>query len=154
MARRDLLKVREGGRIVSVAAIMAVAVDAEGRRELVGLGLGPSETEPFWSTFLKGSLRGLRGVTLVISDAHEWPQARDREGARRRVAALPLHWMRNALAHVPKGQHSMVAAALRQSFSQADQDAARQVWQQVADQLPPPAGPSSPSSWTRASTTC
>src|SRR3954464_15231531 len=66
------LKVREGGRIVSVAAIIAVAVDTEGRREIVGLGLGPSEAEPFWSTFLKGLLkRGLRGVKLVISDAHE-----------------------------------------------------------------------------------
>jgi putative transposase len=66
------LKVREGGRIVSVAAIIAVAVDTEGRREIVGLGLGPSEAEPFWSGFLKGLLkRGLRGVKLVISDAHE-----------------------------------------------------------------------------------
>src|SRR3712207_48248 len=66
------LKVREGGRIVSVAATIAVAADAEGRREIVGLGLGPSEAEPFWSTFLKGLVkRGLKGVRLVISDAHE-----------------------------------------------------------------------------------
>lgn len=66
------LKVREGGRIVSVAAIIAVAVNTEGKREIVGLGLGPSEAETFWSTFLKGLLkRGLRGVKLVISDAHE-----------------------------------------------------------------------------------
>src|ERR687892_452562 len=64
------LKVREGGRIVSVAAIIAVAVDSEGRREIVGLGLGPSEAEGFWSTFLKGLVRrGLRGVKLVVSDA-------------------------------------------------------------------------------------
>ena len=61
------LKVREGGRIVSVAAIIAVAVDTEGRREVVGLHIGPSEAEPFWSAFLKGLLRrGLRGVRLVI----------------------------------------------------------------------------------------
>jgi transposase-like protein len=66
------LKVREGGRIVSVAAMIAVAVDAEGRREIVGLGLGPPEAEPFWSAFLKGLVRrGLKGVKLVISDAHE-----------------------------------------------------------------------------------
>ena len=66
------LKVREGGRIVSVAAIIAVAVNTEGKREIVGLGLGPSEAETFWSAFLKGLLRrGLRGVKLVISDAHE-----------------------------------------------------------------------------------
>jgi putative transposase len=132
------LKVREGGRVVSVAAIIAVAVDAEGRREIVGLGLGPSEAETFWSTFLKGLLRrGLRGVRLVISDAHE--------GLKHAIAKVlgaawqrcRVHWMRNALAHVPKGQHSMVAAALRQAFLQADQDAARQVWRQVADQLRP-----------------
>ncbi len=66
------LKVREGGRIVPVAAIIAVAVDPEGRREIVGRGLGPSEAEPFWSGFLKGLVRrGLRGVRLVVSDAHE-----------------------------------------------------------------------------------
>src|SRR5215210_9017481 len=66
------LKVREGGRIVSVAAIIAVAVSTEGKREIVGLGLGPSEAEPFWSSFLKGLLkRGLKGVKLVIADAHE-----------------------------------------------------------------------------------
>jgi transposase-like protein len=130
------LKVRDGGRIVSVAAIVAVAVDAEGRREIVGLGLGPSEAETFWSGFLKGLVRrGLKGVKLVVSDAHE--------GLRHAIAKVlgaawqrcRVHWMRNALAHVPKGQQTMVAAALRQAFLQADQDTARQVWRQVADQL-------------------
>src|SRR3954465_7228966 len=80
VARRDpglrrgrlYLKVREGSRIVSVAAIIAVAVSTEGRREIIGLGLGPSEAEPFWSSFIKGLVkRGLKGVKLVISDAHE-----------------------------------------------------------------------------------
>jgi hypothetical protein len=66
------LKVRDGGRIISVAAIIAVAVSTDGRREIVGLGIGPSEAEPFWSAFLKGLVkRGLSGVKLVISDAHE-----------------------------------------------------------------------------------
>jgi len=66
------LKVRDGGRIVSVAAIIAMAVNTDGRREIVGLGIGPSEAEPFWSAFLKGLVRrGLKGVKLVISDAHE-----------------------------------------------------------------------------------
>ncbi len=132
------LKVREGGRIVSVAAIIAVAVDAEGRREIVGLHLGPSEAETFWSTFLRSLVkRGLRGVRLVISDAHE--------GLKGAIAKLPgatwqrcrVHWMRSALAHVGKGQQAMVAAALRQAFLQNDQAAARQVWRQVADQLRP-----------------
>jgi putative transposase len=132
------LKVREGGRIVSVAAIIAVAVDAEGRREIVGLGLGPSAAETFWSGFLKGLVRrGLTGVKLVISDAHD--------GLKHAVAKVlgatwqrcRVHWMRNALAHVPKGQQTMVAAALRQAFLQPDQDAARQAWRQLADQLRP-----------------
>jgi len=66
------LKVREGGRIVSVAAIIAVAVTTEGKREIVGLHIGPSEAEPFWTTFLRDlAKRGLKGVKLVVSDAHE-----------------------------------------------------------------------------------
>ena len=132
------LKVREGGRIVSVAAIIAVAVDSEGRREIVGLHIGPSEAEPFWSAFLKGLLRrGLRGVRLVISDAHE--------GLKHAIAKVlgatwqrcRVHWMRNALARLPKGQHSMAAAALRQAFSQPDGDTARQAWRHLADQFRP-----------------
>jgi putative transposase len=132
------LKVREGGRIVSVAAIIAVAVDAEGRREIVGLHLGPSEAETFWSSFLKGLLkRGLRGVKLVVSDAHEGLKAAIRRVLGATWQRCRVHWMRNALAHVPKGQQTMVAAALRQAFLQADQANARQVWRQVADQLRP-----------------
>jgi putative transposase len=130
------LKQREGGRIVSVAAIIAVAVDSEGRREIVGLHIGPSEAETFWSTFLRSlHKRGLKGVKLVISDAHE-----GLKGAIRRVFGVTwqrcrVHWMRSALAHVPKGQQTMVAAALRQAFLQPDQESARRVWRQVADQL-------------------
>jgi putative transposase len=132
------LKVREGGRVVSVAAIIAVAVDTDGRREIVGLSIGPSEAETFWSTFLKSLVRrGLKGAKLVVSDAHE--------GLKHAIAKVlgaawqrcRVHWMRNALAHVPKGQHSMVAAALRQAFLQPDRAAAGQTWRQVADQLRP-----------------
>src|ERR1700742_2415040 len=66
------LKQREGGRIVSVAAIIAVAANTEGKREIVGLHIGPSEAETFWTGFLKSlHRRGLKGVKLVISDAHE-----------------------------------------------------------------------------------
>jgi putative transposase len=132
------LKVREGGRIVSVAAIIAVAVDSEGRREIVGLHLGPSEAETFWATFLRSLVkRGLKGVKLVVSDAHE-----GLKGAIRRVLGATwqrcrVHWMRSALAHVGKGQQAMVAAALRQAFLQADEASAHQVWRQVADQLRP-----------------
>src|SRR5215204_3779337 len=129
---------REGGRIVSVAAIIAVAVDTEGRREIVGLGLGPSEAETFWSGFLKGLVkRGLKGVRLVVSDAHEGLKAAIRRVLGATWQRCRVHWMRNALAHVPKGQQTMVAAALRQAFLQPDQASARQVWRQVADQLRP-----------------
>ena len=132
------LKVREGGRIVSAAAIVAVAVDTEGRREIVGLGIGPSEAEPFWATFLKGLVRrGLKGVKLVIADAHD--------GLRNAVVRVlgattqrcRVHWMRNALARVPRGQQTMVAAAIRQAFLQPDRDAAHQTFRHVADQLRP-----------------
>ena len=124
--------------IVSVAAIIAVAVNTDGRREIIGLGIGPSEAEPFWSAFLKGLVkRGLKGVKLVISDAHD--------GLRHAITRVlgatwqrcRVHWMRNALAHVPKGQHTMVAAAIRQAFLQPDAEAARQTWRHVADQLRP-----------------
>src|SRR4029078_7556278 len=82
------LKQREGGRVVSVAAIIAVAVNTEGRREIGALHIGPSEAEPFWSSFLKSLVRrGLKGVKLVISDAHE-----GLKGAIRR--ALHATWQR------------------------------------------------------------
>jgi putative transposase len=132
------LKQREGGRIVSVAAIIAVAVDSEGKREIVGLHIGPSEAETFWSTFLRSLVkRGLKGVKLVISDAHEGLKGAIRRALGATWQRCRVHWMRSALAHVPKGQQTMVAAALRQAFLQADQNAARQTWRQVADQMRP-----------------
>ena len=132
------LKVRDGGRIVSVAAIIAVAVTTEGRREIVGLGIGPSEAEPFWSAFLKGLVkRGLKGVKLVISDAHEGLRLAITRVLGATWQRCRVHWMRNALAHVPKGQHTMVAAAIRQAFLQTDAEAAHQTWRHVADQLRP-----------------
>ena len=122
------LKVREGGRIVSVAAIIAVAANTEGRREIVGLGIGPSEAETFWADFLKRlTRRGLRGVKLVISDAHEELKV----AVQRIVGAIwqrcRVHFMRNALAYVPKTQETVVAAAIRQAFIQPDRETAGQV---------------------------
>jgi transposase-like protein len=131
------LKQREGGRIVSVAAIIAVAANTDGKREIVGLHIGPSEAETFWATFLKSMVRrGLHGVKLVISDAHEGLKA-----AIRRVVIgaswqrCRVHWMRNALSYVPKGQQSMVSAALRQAFIQPDRPTASQTQRHVSDQL-------------------
>ncbi len=132
------LKQREGGRIVSVAAIIAVAANTEGKREIVGLHIGPSEAETFWATFLKSLVRrGLRGVKLVISDAHEGLKAAIRRVMGATWQRCRVHWMRNALAHVSKGQQTMVAAGLRQAFLQPDQDSARKVWRAMADQFRP-----------------
>jgi transposase-like protein len=132
------LRQREGGRIVSVAAIIAVACDAEGRREIVGLHIGPSEAETFWAAFLKSLVkRGLRGVKLVVSDAHEGLKAAIARVLGATWQRCRVHWMRNALAHVGKAQQSMAAAALRQAFLQPDQEGARQTWRHVADQLRP-----------------
>lgn len=66
------VKVRQDGRIVSVAVIVAAGVNIEGRREVLGMDVGPSEAETFWTTFLrKLARRGLGEVKLVVSDAHE-----------------------------------------------------------------------------------
>src|SRR5215203_5343160 len=130
------LKVREGGRIVSVAAIIAVAVSTEGRREIVGLGIGPSEAEVFWTDFLRDLVkRGLTGVKLVISDAHEGLKAAIRRVLGATWQRCRVHWTRNALAYVPKAHQTMVAAGLRQAFQQPDPVAARASLSQFADQL-------------------
>ena len=130
------LKVRESGRIVSVAAIIAMAVTTDGRREIIGLHLGPSEAEPFWTTFLRDLVRrGLRGVKLVVSDAQEGLKAAIQRVLGATWQRCRVHFMRNALAHVPKGQHTMVAAAIRQAFLQPDRASAGQTWRQVADQM-------------------
>jgi putative transposase len=130
------LKVRQGGRIVSVAAIIAVAVNTDGRREIIGLGIGPSEAETFWTEFLRGLKgRGLDGVKLVISDAHTGLKAAIARVFDATWQRCRVHWIRNALAHVPKGQHTVVAAAIRQAFTQPDRDSAGQTWRHVADQV-------------------
>src|SRR3954463_10098871 len=92
------LKQREGGRIVSVAAIIAVAANTEGKREIVGLHIGPSEAETFWAAFLKSmARRGLRGVKLIVSDAHEGLKAAIRRVVGASWQRCRVHWMRNAL---------------------------------------------------------
>ena len=101
------LRQREGGRIASAAAIIAVAVDTGGRREIVGLHIGPSEAETFWATFLKGLLRrGLRGVKLVVSDAHEGLKA-----ATRRVLGAAWQRCRVGLLKKRRGSDSLTSAA-------------------------------------------
>lgn len=130
------LKQREGGRLVSRAAIVAVAVNTDGKSEIVGLHIGSSEAETFWSTFLKSLVRrGLHGAKLVISDAHEGLKSTIRQVFSASWQRCRVHWMRNALSYVPKAQQSMAAAALRQAFMQPDRASASQTLRHVADQL-------------------
>jgi putative transposase len=130
------VKVRESGRIVSVAVIIAVAVNTDGQREVLGMSVGTSEAEPFWTSFLRSlTRRGLRGVKLVIADAHEGLKAAVSKVLKATAQRCRVHFMRNALAHVPKGQRQMVAALIRTVFAQESEFEARQQWRAVADQL-------------------
>jgi len=129
------VKVRDGGRVVAMAVVVAVGVTADGVREVLGCDIGPSEDGAFWLGFLRSLLaRGLGGVRLVTSDAHE--------GLRRAIAATlhgaawqrcRVHFVRNALAAVPKGAQPMVAATIRTAFAQPAPEAARRQWREVAD---------------------
>jgi putative transposase len=130
------LKVRQAGRIVSVAAIIAVAVNTDGVREILGMAIGPSEAEPFWSGFLRSlTRRGLRGVKLVISDAHEGIKAAVAKVFKTTWQRCRVHFLRNALAHAGKGQRQMVLALINTVFAQDTQEAAVTQWRVVADQL-------------------
>ncbi len=129
------VKVREDGRVVSMAIVVAVGVNAGGQREVLGLDVGPSEDGQFWLRFLRDLVaRGLTGVQLVTSDAHR--------GLTAAIAAVlqgaswqwcRTHFMRAALARVQKGAQQMVAATIRTVFVQPDPAAAREQWRKVAD---------------------
>lgn len=93
------LKARQGGRIVPIAAIIAVAANTESRREIIGLGIGPSEAETFWTEFLRSlKARGLNGVKLVISDAHTGLRAVVARVFEATWQRCHVHWMSDALA--------------------------------------------------------
>jgi len=130
------IKVRQSGRIVSVAAIVAVGVNAKGIREVLGLCTGISEAETFWSEFLRSlTRRGLRGVKLVISDAHEGLKAAIAKVLGATWQRCRVHFMRNALAHVGKAHQAVVASYIRTVFAEIDEAGARRQWRKVADQL-------------------
>jgi putative transposase len=122
------LKVRQNHRIVSLALVIAIGVDGEGQRQILGFALGASEESAFWLDFLRSLVeRGLKGVQLVISDAHEGLKAAIGQvltGAT--WQRCRVHFMRNVLAHVPKRDKALVAAAIRTVFAQPDREAARQ----------------------------
>ena len=133
------LKVRQNHRIVNLAVVVAVGVRETGEREILALDIGASEEEAFWKAFLRGLVkRGLRGVELVTSDAHE--------GLKAAVATVlagaawqrcRVHAMRNVLAHVPRGDKEVVAVAVRTIFAQPHQEAARQQLAEVVLKMEP-----------------
>ena len=130
------LKVRDGGRIVSRAVIVAVAVNEDGKREVLGIATGLSEAEAFWTDFLRTLAdRGLRGVRLVIADDHKGLHAAARRVFDATHQRCRVHWMRNALAHAPAKQRSAVAAMLRTIFAQETRADAIAQWDVVADAL-------------------
>ncbi len=114
------VKAHEGAHVVSKAIVIATGISATGEREVLGLAVGDSEDGAFWIQFLRSlRARGLSGVKLVISDAHE--------GLKAAISAVMLgaawqrcrvHFVRNALAKVPRGSVEMVAAAIRTIFAQ------------------------------------
>lgn len=132
------VKVRQAGRIVSVAVTIAVGVNADGRREILGLSIGPSEAETFWTGFLRAlTRRGLRGVKLVISDAHEGLKAAISKVLSATWQRCRVHFMRNALAHAGKSGRRVVSAFIATAFAQDDAAAAKTQWRAVSDQLRP-----------------
>src|SRR4051812_11582500 len=132
------MKVRQNGRIVSVAVIVAVGVNSDGRREVLGMDIGPSEAETFWTAFLrKLARRGLRGVKLVVSDAHEGIKAAVSKVLSATWQRCRVHFMRNALAHAGRSGRRVVSAFIATAFAQDDAEAAKAQWRRVADQLRP-----------------
>jgi putative transposase len=128
---------RKDHRVVSRAVVVATGVAGDGNREVLDLDVGDTEDEVFWTQFLRRlRKRGLRGVTLVISDAHS-----GLTGAIRKTLSgtswqrCRVHFMRNLLARVPKGHAEMVAATVRTIFAQPDPTSTRTQLRLVADML-------------------
>ena len=132
------IKVRRDHRIVSAAVIVAVGVNTDGRREVLGMTTGHSEAEPFWVEFLRSlARRGLRGVKLVISDAHEGLKAAITKVLSATWQRCRVHFMRNALSYAGKTQKRVVSAWVGTAFAQDDAAAARKQWRDVADKMRP-----------------
>ena len=132
------VKVRQNSRVVSVAVIVAVGVNSDGRREVLGMDIGASEAEAFWTAFLrKLRQRGLRGVKLVVSDAHEGLKAAVAKLLHASWQRCRVHFARNALAYAGRNGRRVVAAFIATAFAQNDAEAAKSQWRKVADQLRP-----------------
>ncbi len=132
------VKVRQGGRIVSVAVTIAIGVNDDGRREVLGMAVGCSEAETFWTEFLRTlARRGLRGVKLVISDAHEGLKAAIARVLNATWQRCRVHFMRNLLAHAGRNGRRIAAAFIGTIFAQEDKTAARIQWRKVVNQMKP-----------------
>ena len=132
------VKARRGDHVVSVAVIVAVGANTDGRREVLGLTVGPSEAETFWTEFLRSlARRGLRGVKLVISDGHEGIKAAVSKVLCATWQRCRVHFMRNVSAHAGKSARRVVTAFMSAAFAQDDAAAAKVQWRRVADQLRP-----------------
>jgi len=130
------VKAREAGRIMSIATIIAVGVNTDGRREVLGVATGPSEAETFWKSFLRSLAdRGLRGVKLVISDDHKGLRTAASRVFHASMQRCRVHWMRNVLAHVPAKQRPGVIAMIKTIFAQETAQDLRAQWKTVADAL-------------------
>jgi putative transposase len=133
------VKAHEGASVVSKAIVIATGVTAKGDREVLGLAVGDSEDGAFWTAFLRSlRSRGLSGVRLVISDAHE--------GLKGAIAAILLgsawqrcrvHFLRNVLSRIPRGSADMVLAAVRTIFAQPDAASAREQLDEIVEKLTP-----------------
>jgi putative transposase len=130
-------KVRDGGRIVNAAFLVAIATNERGEREVLGCTVASAESEASWTAFLRSLVaRGLAGVRLVISDAHLGIRAA--VGSTLDGAAWQrcrVHLLRDILTHVPRHAAAMVAAFVRTIFAQPDEAAARAQLQAVAERL-------------------
>ncbi len=130
-------KARVNHRVVSQAVVIATGVSADGHREVLGFDVGDSEDGAFWTAFLRSlKARGLTGVQLVISDAHE--------GLKTAIASVLIgsswqrcrvHFMRNVLSRIPKGHGEMAAAAIRTIFAQPDAEHVREQFDTIATML-------------------
>ena len=119
-----------------MAVIIAVGVNTDGRREVLGIATGPSEAEPFWTAFLRALAdRGLRGVKLVIADDHKGLRAAATKVFHASHQRCRIHWLRNALARVQPTQRPAVVALLKTIFAQETAEAAHAQWRQVAETL-------------------
>ena len=125
---------RAAGRMVNVAIVVVVGVNRDGRREVLGIRVMPSEAEAFWSEFLRSlTHRGLRGVQLIVSDAHEGLKATASRVLSASWQRCRVHFMRNALSCVPKPAQAMVSAELRTAFELPELEAAHRRWGELVD---------------------